>query len=110
VGIDGALRTFRHPADFGDLAGSNPDIGLESRRACAIDHDAVPDHEIVAHRFLPGNTDPYRKPYQQDRRFSALSVTARSVCFIGEAPLSRSASPASALGAGLDRPLADPLA
>jgi hypothetical protein len=52
VGIDGAFCTFRNLADFGHLARCNRDIGLESRSARAVNHDAVLDHEIVAHRFL----------------------------------------------------------
>ncbi len=54
MGVDGALGAFRHLADFDDLAVGNRDIGLVALGARAVDHDAILDHEIVAHAFLPG--------------------------------------------------------
>jgi len=50
VGIDGAFGPFRHLADFGHLAVGNRDIGLVALGARTVDHDAILDHEIVAHR------------------------------------------------------------
>ncbi len=41
VGIDGALRAFRHFSDFSDFAVGDRDVSLEARRARTVDHDAV---------------------------------------------------------------------
>src|SRR5206468_4226652 len=53
VGIDGALGALADLADLGHLAAGNGDVGLVALGARAVDHGAVPDHEIVAHEFLP---------------------------------------------------------
>ena len=53
VGIDGALGALGHLADLGHLAAGNGDIGLVALGPGAIDHSAVPDHEIIAHEVLP---------------------------------------------------------
>src|SRR5262249_42493781 len=52
--IDRALGAFVHLADLGDLAVLDRDIGLVAPGAGAVDHGAVLDNEVVAHRFLPG--------------------------------------------------------
>src|SRR5215216_3868703 len=59
VSVDRALGTLGHLADLRHLAIRDGDIGLVARSARAIDHGAVLDDEIVAHRrFLPGETFP----------------------------------------------------
>ena len=57
VGVDGALGAFGDLADLGDLAVGDGDVGPIARRTSAIDHGAVLDDEVIAHRrFLPGET------------------------------------------------------
>src|SRR5918993_3613713 len=50
VGVDGALGAFAHLADLGHLAVGDCNIGVVTLGAGAIDHAAVLDDEIVAHR------------------------------------------------------------
>lgn len=53
VRVDGAFAALAHLADFGDLAARDRDVGLVARLARAVDDEAVPDDEIVAHPALP---------------------------------------------------------
>src|SRR5215212_2603147 len=53
VGVDGPLGAFRHLPDLGNLAIRYGDIGLVTLGAGAINHGAVLDDEIVAHRLFP---------------------------------------------------------
>src|SRR5205085_1668904 len=53
LGVDGLAGRRRDAADEGDLAALDPDVGAVRRQAGAVDHHAVLDHEIVAHRGGP---------------------------------------------------------
>src|SRR5262249_24538626 len=63
VRVDGAPGAFRDLADLGDLAVGDGDVGPIARRTGSIDHGAVLDDEVVAHRrILPEKLCPRVHP------------------------------------------------
>ena len=68
--IDDFRRAVADPADLGDLAILDRDIGLAPLRAGAVDHGAVLDQQIVGHRHISISSDG----------FSIVIRTARVKC------------------------------
>ena len=52
-GVDFLAALFRDPPDFRDAVSAERDVGVVGRHAGAIDHTAIPDHQIVHFKFLP---------------------------------------------------------
>jgi hypothetical protein len=53
LGVDGLARRRRDAPDERDLARLDADVGAIGRQAGAVDHHAVLDQEVVAHRSRP---------------------------------------------------------